>query len=681
MRGLQVFRYVSLVFLSVVSQVGHSDSSIERLEKQIEAQLSLSKIPGIAIVIVKDGEVILSRGFGLKNIAKELPVTQNTIFPINSLSKPITSILAGIRVDDNAINWDDNLASFLPSYTFSKSGQTVPITLRDALSHRTGYGRNDALWANPEITRQDIIKSAPLATPLAAYRTEFHYNNVMYLAAGMATAHDREFDWDTVLNDKLLIPLGMASTTTNHAHVTKSDQMAHGYYYSDIEKRHIRLAHEDRNNIAPATGIYSSGEDMGKLLKFLLSGKSSRGETLIKETTLAEIYKPTVTVSPKYSYGLGWYVSKYNEEKLLEHSGNGEGFSSQIALLPESGIGFVLLMNVSITPLQASSINLIFDALTKETSINKDNLPHADYSMFVGEYLANFWQFKNVYFTFQMHGDKPAINIPGQTLYMLEPPDSEGKFRFELNNDVAVSFSFDDDKNVVNMIHYEEGQQFVLPKRVSSSELRKETSPLSKKAASALYEKMNLHQQKNSFEKFGTIELKGMLLQEQSGISGHFKLVSKKLDWHLTQDLGTFGKIETKFDSDGGLNKRLRHQYQLKSYLHEQAKREHPFNFLYWDEIYKAVLVNTDTDGSSVVTLSGSENLSSVTASINQSSAQVEQISMQFIDPVWGTYPRTFSYLEYQSYCGVDIPLMFVIDDHETGKTIFKVSEITSNNC
>jgi hypothetical protein len=265
---------------------------------------------------------------------------------------------------------------------------------------------------------------------------------------------------------------------------------------------------------------------------------------------------------------------------------------------------------------------------------------------------------------------------------MLKPPDAEGKLYFEITNKVAISFNLDDQNNVVSMMHHEAGKEFILPKKISTIEAEKEAIALSKKTADTLYKKMNLHQQKSNFEKLGTLEIKGTLLQEQSGVSGHFKLVANKLDWHLNQDLGMFGSLETNSYSDGGFNKRLRHEYQLKSYLNQQAKREHLFNFLYWDELYETVVLNYDANvqDNLVVTLD-SADLSSVTATINESSAQVEQISMQFIDPVWGTYPRKLSYSEYRSYCGVNIPIVFAIDDHEIGNTVFKASKITSDNC
>lgn len=675
-------KYTSAIVFVLFTQDVIAETRIERLEHLLKLQADLNKIPGIAIVIVKDGETLLSKGFGFKDIEKGVPVTKNTVFPINSLSKPITSILAGIRVDEKAINWDDKLADYLPTYSFNYLNEKVPITLRDALSHRTSYGRNDALWSNSQITRSEIIKAAPLATPVSVYGEQFNYNNVMYLAAGMATAHDYNFDWDTMLAKKLLKPLGMTSTSTNHAKVTQSGRLASGYYFSEIEQRHIKVAHKDRSNIAPATGIYSTATDMEKLLKFLLSDKNETGYSIIKPATLTEIFKPTSRVSPTFSYGLGWYVSEYNDETLLDHSGNGEGFSSVMALLPDSNTGFVILMNTTITPFQTTSINLIFDALTKEASNDTTKTADVDYSKFIGDYQANFWQFENVSFSFQMHGNKPAINIPGQTTYMLKPPNADGKFLFELTDKVAVSFNYDKKGNVVSMTHHEEGQQFILPRKVESAESKKAAFTLSKKAADKLFNITQLQSQKVQYEGLGNIELQGSLIQKQSGVTGHFKLVLHKEAWHLTQDLGKYGYLETKVSDNGGFNKRLRHEYQLKSNLLKQAYREHPLNFLYWDQLYETVKLSPPKlENNELKATLDSAYLTSVNASINTSSGLVERISMQFIDPVWGTYPRSITYADYRLYCGLYMPMEFAIDDHETGITTFEVTSLTSENC
>jgi CubicO group peptidase (beta-lactamase class C family) len=659
-----------------------SKEQLIALERELASQLELNKIPGLSIAIVKDGEIAFVKGFGLMDIKKELPVTEDTVFPINSVSKPITSILAGIRVDEKAIEWDDLLSTYLPNFVFSTNKQTVPITLRDALSHRSGYGRNDTLWANPKTSREDILKSASFAIPLAKHRSEFHYNNVMYLAAGLASVHDRDYNWDSVLKEKLFTPLGMKSTTTNEIQLAELNKIATGYYWDDIDQEFVSLPNHNGFNVAPATGIYSNASDMANLLKLLLSGGKFEGERIIEATTLSTIFTPTIEISPTYSYALGWNVSVYNGETLLEHSGNGEGFSSQIALLPESGVGFILMMNVSISPLQSSSINLIFDILTSSDWDLKNEPANLDYSRFSGDYLANFWQFQNVHFTFKMHGGKPALNIPSQTLYMLNPPDKEGKFYFEVTNNVAISFILDDQNEVISMIHHEEGEQFVLPKKKLSEIPKEIEKPIFNEETKSIFGKINMNAQRSSYEELGTVTLRGSLFQEQSGVKGHFTLESNKLNWHLKQDLKPFANIATERLTNGGMNKRLRHQYQLKGYLHKQATREHPLNYLYWDKIYKQVSNAEEAHGkdSFVVSLEGFE-LSKASATIEESTGHIVEISMQFIDPVWGTYPRAISYFEYEQYCGLNIPRKFVINDHETGKTVFTVTAVKSDNC
>lgn len=657
------------------------EHQLKKLEQELELQLKLHKIPGLSIAIVKDGKTIYSKGLGYKNIAEQDVVTKDTIFPIGSVSKQMTSVLVGMRVDEGAVHWDDLIADYLPYYTFSQNNETVLLTLRDALSHRTGYGRNDTLWAKPDTPRIDILKGALDASPLAEHGTEYHYNNVMYLAAGMATAHDKQFNWDALLVQRLLKPLKMFNTTSDYLTAIKDPRLSKGYYWDDLDLQHNELQMQNLNNIAPAGGIYSNAEDMAKWLKFILNQGEVENKQLIEPKTLKEMFMPMVNVSPTFDYGLGWNITDYNGELLLEHAGSIEGYSAQIALLPESGIGFILLMNVSVTPLQLASINLVFDTLTKDYEPEK-RTPEVDYASLVGDYLANFWQFKNVYFSFKVHGGKPALNIPGQTLYMLKPPNEEGKFYFEITNNAAVSFNVNDRNEVISMVHHEAGQQFILPKKVHDVGAEGDSKFLNKIVPKVLTDIMDVSQQKEVYENLGRLTIEGSVLQEQTGIKGSFKLIADKLNWHLEQDLGGYAFLQTKRGTNGGVINRLRHGYQLKGHLFEQATREHPFHFLYWKEIYQGISVekNEVEQGSLIVSLEGSK-LSNATATIDKLSGHVQKISMPFIDPVWGQHRREISFFDYKSYCGLDYPGTFVIDDHDTGRSTFTIRIIKSENC
>jgi CubicO group peptidase (beta-lactamase class C family) len=663
------------------SSESHSiQARIALLNQLLEEQRILYKIPGLSIAIVKDGQVILSKGFGLKNLSQNKPVTSSTIFPIGSISKSFTATLAGIRVDDGVINWDDPIANYLPEYQFLQDGKHLPLTIRDALSHNTGYGRNDTLWANPEIMPLEVIKAAPNAKPIAKYRSEFNYNNVMYLAAGMATAFDSSYKWDKVLEERVLKPIGMVNTTAEFSKVKSDPQLSLGYYWDDVDESYRILQKQDLENIAPATGIYSNSEDMAKWLQFLLSEGKINEKQLIKAETIAETFKPTTKVSPIFSYGLGWYNGQYKDQVLIEHSGNGEGNSSQIAFLPDSNIGFVLLTNVSITPLQTASINLVFDTLLND--LPKQQATTQDYSNYLGNYVANFEPHDNVQFTFKMHGTKPALNIPGQPMYLLKDMDENGKLYFEITDQVAISFILDDVGQVESMTLYEGDEKFELPKQ----EVIQDNTKLTLKEKSErqkITRLLSIKEQKKAYEALGPLHISGRLLQKQSGVKGDFHIrTDGYVDYTIKQDFGKYGKIETKIFDTGGINKRLRHGYQLKGKYFEQALREHLMHFLYWDKIYKSISIKerSKLDEKIVVNLKG-QDLPDAKAIIAPHLAQVVSIKFLFVDPVWGQYPREIIYSDYRTIEGVNIPHRIKIDDHETGVTVLNIETLNCKLC
>ena len=281
-----------------------------------------------------------------------------------------------------------------------------------------------------------------------------------------------------------------------------------------------------------------------------------------------------------------------------------------------------------------------------------------------------------------MQGGKPALKIPGQTTYLLNPPDDDGMFYFEVTNKVAVSFNVNEKNEVVSMVHHEMGEQFILPKKTLEKprgKIKKEQAEIRK---NKLLAKMNVDQQRDIYEKLGSVTLSGSIIQEQSGLRGNFELIANKEDWTFEQYFKPFAFLRTNKNSDGGSNKRLRHEYQLKGKLHELMAREHIFNYLYWDKIYSdfsELSVSDDKDYLSV-TMKGKASFST-NAYIDPSTGHLRKISMQFLDPVWGEYPRTISYDNYQYYCGLSFPTRFVIDDHETGESIFNVTNITGNGC
>ncbi len=653
---------------------------IERLNQLLEEQRILYKIPGLSIAIVKDGQVILSKGFGLKNLAQNKPVTPSTIFPIGSVSKAFTATLAGIRVDDGVINWDDPITKYLPEYQFLQNGKPVPLTLHDGLSHRTGYRGNEILWSNPDIKSLEVLKAASNATPIAEYRSGFNYNNEMYLAVGMATALDKSFNWPELLEARLLKPLGMTNSTADFAKVKNDPRLAIGYFWDDIDDRHRILQKQDLGNIASAGGIYSNSDDMAKWLQFLLEKGKVNGSQLIEAETLEKTFTPVTQVSPIFSYGLGWFVGRYKEFRLIEHAGNIEGGSAQVALLPDLNIGFAILTNVSISPMQTAYISLVFDALLNDLPKLKSS--KQDYSKYLGDYLANFEPHDNVKFTFQLQGNKPALNIPEQTLYVLKDMDEQGKLYFEITDQVAISFQSNNAGQVIGMTLHERGETFELPKleaNPNNTKLKlKEKSDRQK-----ITRLLNVNEQKKAFEALGMLRISGRLSQKQSGVTGDFHISTNGLfDYAIKQDYGKYGHVETKIFETNGINKRLRYSNQIKGKYFEQALREHLLHFLYWDKIYESISIkeNSKPDEKIVVNLKG-QDLPDAKAIIDPYLAQVDSIKYLFVDPVWGQYPREITYSDYRTIAGVNIPHRIEIDDHETGVTVLNIETLNCKLC
>ncbi|HEY93291.1 MAG TPA: beta-lactamase family protein, partial [Dehalococcoidia bacterium] len=167
---------------------GSLEQRLERLVEQLEQQRQALHIPGMAIAVVKDDEVILAQGFGVADIEKETPVTPQTIFAIGSSTKAFTATLVGMLVDEGKMDWDDPVTDYLPYFTLDieSEDENAEATIRDLLSHRTGFCRMGLLFASGELPREEVLHAATAAEPFTGFREKFYYSNVMYMAAGVA---------------------------------------------------------------------------------------------------------------------------------------------------------------------------------------------------------------------------------------------------------------------------------------------------------------------------------------------------------------------------------------------------------------------------------------------------------------------------------------------------------------
>lgn len=453
-----------------VAKVNNKDeeSQLKRLVEVLEAKRIEMNIPGMALAVVKDDRMILAHGFGVMDKANNKPVTPETMFSIGSSSKAFTATLVAMLADEEKLSWDDLITKYLPEYKYIVDGEVLPMTFRDMLSHRTGYARNDFLWANGQASRDLILKTAVNAEPVAAFRKKFYYNNVMFLAAGEATAKIENQTWDAQLVSRIFKPLGMSQSTSKHHEAMASEHLSVGYQWNEETQSHDVMPTRNLNNVAPAGGIYSNINDMAQWVRFQLNkGKVGKSQ-LLSEEQLVETHEKQIEMNQITGYGLGWMLRYWQGKKVVEHGGSIDGFGAQVAFIPEESLGFVLLTNVTATPLQQGSIGIVFEHLLGDQLGTTDSKKSAkvDYQKYVGEYHANFGPFKDALFTFSVNGDgKPAVNVPGQMLYELKDPDDTGKWYFALTNTISVSFDQAKDGSVTAMRMHQNGINFELPRQ------------------------------------------------------------------------------------------------------------------------------------------------------------------------------------------------------------------------
>jgi CubicO group peptidase (beta-lactamase class C family) len=448
-----------------VSAVARGDERArERLQvlaAGLEREREALHVPGLALAVVKDDEVVFARGFGLADVEQGRAVTTETVFAIGSTSKAFTATLVALLEAEEKLAFDDPVTKALPWFELPIEGDG-PVTMRDLLSHRTGFARQDVLWYGGGASAEQVLRTALGAEPMSAFRQDFHYNNVMFLAAGEACAAVAGAPWAELVRARLLEPLGMEGTTTDVRAAQAAPDLALGYQWDEDELRFERKPMRVLDSIAPAGALNSNVLDLSRWVRFLLARGELEGRRLIDAELLAETWKPHNRAAPGVEYGLGWFLREWNGLKMLDHGGNIDGFAALVALLPARNAGVVMLANVSATPLQGTLAPRVFGALFEEaTEPAKERAAEAeDLTRFAGTYLAHFFQFKGARFEVRAREGKLTVDIPAQTEYELGPPDEHGKRPFALLPD-QIQVSFDErEGRVVSLTLHQGGFAF-----------------------------------------------------------------------------------------------------------------------------------------------------------------------------------------------------------------------------
>jgi len=331
------------------------------LDSYVAKALRTFDVPGLSAAIVKDGKVVLAKGYGIRRLGEPATVDENTLFAIGSNTKAFTSAALATLVDEGKISWDDPVYERMPGFQMYDPYVSHEMTIRDLITHRSGMGLGEGdllFWPHTTFTREDIIYRLRFMKPASSFRSRFAYDNLLYVAAGQIIPAVTGKSWDSYVREKILRPLGMNTTTLSNADFKPGDDYA--WPHSKVDGKLQAIDFVNLDNAGPAGSINSSAAEMAKWVLLQLNhGKfPGREDRLFSEAQSREMWAaqtilpagdrkgPLAALSSKFAaYGLGWGLRDYRGRKLVGHTGGVAGFVSRVMLIPEENLGVVILTN------------------------------------------------------------------------------------------------------------------------------------------------------------------------------------------------------------------------------------------------------------------------------------------------------------------------------------------------
>ncbi len=343
--------------------------SADSLKSKLQELLEKTHVPGMAVGIIHKGKIILNSGFGYANLEDQTKVDENTVFAIGSSSKAFTAALLSKCVEDELITWDEPVSNKLNGFGM-KDPDARNLNSEDLLTHRSGLPRHDLLWYGSDLSREELLQKIKLLDYTEPFRTKFQYQNLMYMAAGMLAGELRGKTWEALLQEQILDPLNMTSSSSNLSGMTSAKNKALPYIYRNGEN--MFMGYRNIDAMGPAGSINSTSTDMLKWVQMLLNnGKygANKEHILLRNQSIEKMTSGIVSMGSRRSskhagpmyYGMGWMINDYKHKKMVHHGGNIDGFSANVMFMPSEDLGVVILTNANGTGLTTLATLTIAD--------------------------------------------------------------------------------------------------------------------------------------------------------------------------------------------------------------------------------------------------------------------------------------------------------------------------------
>lgn len=354
----------------------------DSIDVYVQREMLRWQIPGLAIAIVKDGKVVLEKGYGVKQADKPEPVNEFTLFQIASNSKAFTGTAVAWLDAEKRLKLDEKVTTYLPWFKLDAPHATELCTVRDLLSHRIGFGtfQGDFLNWGSTLTRKQIIERMALTKPLHGFRYQYGYCNAGFITAGELIPAVTDTSWDDFLQHRFFKPMGMVHTNTSYA-LMKNDNNACAPH-TLVGGKVVKMPLTNIDNMGPSASINSCVSDMKNWLLLQLDMGKFNGQQLIPAGVIAETRRSNMVVGDVYSkafkskhfstYGLGWFLYDYEGRRIIEHSGGANGFVTKTEFIPEEQLGVIVYTN--------TDANRLYDALCKQVIEAYLNVPYRNVS-------------------------------------------------------------------------------------------------------------------------------------------------------------------------------------------------------------------------------------------------------------------------------------------------------------
>lgn len=371
-----------LLLKAAIAQTDEPPSFIkDSLDTYVNRALKEWQIPGAAVCVIRNGKIVVMKGYGVKELGQPDPVDENTLFMIGSNSKAFTATAVAMLQADKTLSLDDKVQKWLPDFQLYDPWVAKEANLRDLLSHRLGFEtfQGDFMYFDSDLSAQEVYERFAKVKPLYSFRSKWGYTNAAFGVAGEVIHKASGKTWGDFIRDRIFLPLGMKNSLALSADIKKASNKASAH---TVDMGTLRLIpYGNIDNIAPAGSISSSVNDMSKWVMALLNNGKLEGKEIIPAAAIQETRTPHSIMgngghmfnkSHFALYGLGWFLEEYAGRKIVAHTGGVNGFVTSVCLIPEEKLGIIVLTN--------TDANNFYEGLRNEIQDAYLGLPYRNYS-------------------------------------------------------------------------------------------------------------------------------------------------------------------------------------------------------------------------------------------------------------------------------------------------------------